>query len=166
MFLMMMLLMTSSISAQAPMEVMDSIRQEADPMYDRPGCTMWKSEHMVFLINDNNTIEWRLINPPQVFVSIRETYRGQRQNTVAIGLFAANDSLLAKADKWPAIVSDYGQVLAIGGEGTFIRPTGEKVKTSIAVAWNTLKDRKGSYVRVIADIYGDSPYEVKARLRQ
>lgn len=164
-FMMLMLTVCLSTNAQAQMEILDSVRQEPDPMYDRPGRTIWKSDHMMFIINDNNTMEWRLINPPHIFVSNKESLGGQRQNTVKIGLFAENDSLLAKTDKWKAIVSEHGQVLTVGANGTLIRPTGEKVKATIAHIFLTLKMRKGSYVRIVTDVYGDYYYEVKARLQ-
>lgn len=164
-FLMLTTVIAITVSAQAKMELLDSIRQEPDPMYDRPGRTIWKSDHMMFIINDNNTMEWRLINPPHIFVSNKESFGGQRQNTVKIGLFAENDSLLAKTDKWKAVVSEHGQVLTVAADGTLVRPTGEKIKATIAHIFLTLKMRKGSYVRIVTDVYGDYYYEVKARLQ-
>lgn len=167
-FLMLMLLTILTAGAQE-MELLDSIRQEADPMYkERGGRTMWVSEHMVFIVNDNNTIEWQLRNPPHIFISDRSKLTGQElgYSNARVGLFAENDSLLAIIDKWKAIPSEHGSVLKMAANATFDRPNGEKIKGTILNVWATLIKRKGSYVRVVTNVYGDYYHEVKARINR
>lgn len=150
------------------MEVLRQFRSEPDPMYGTAGKTVWASEHMRFVLNDNNTIELSIINPPHIFVEDRSSFTGQYKgySNVRIGLFTANDSLLAIAEKWKAIPSEHGTILRIAGNGTFNRPNGEKLKGSIAHIYGTLLKREGSYVRIVCSVYGDYYFEVKATMKK
>ena len=163
-----MILQQTGLVAQE-MELLDSIRQDPDPMYiERGGCTMWKSDHMVFIINDNSTIEWQLRNPPRIFINERSKLTGQElgHSYARVGLFDEKDSLLAIVDKWKAYPSGHGTILKMSADATFSRPNGETIKGTILHVWGTLLQRKNSYVRVVANIYGDYYFEVKAKLNR
>ncbi len=150
------------------MEVLQPYRSDADPMYSKIGKTIWASEHMRFIIGDNNTIQWDIINPPHIFIEDRNSFTGQYKgySNARIGLFAANVSLLAIAEKWKAVPSQHGTILSIAANGTFNRPNGEKLKGSIAHVFATLTKREGSYVRVVCNVYGDYYFEVKATMKK
>lgn len=149
------------------MEILDSIRQAPDPMYGNIGKTIYESEHMIFIVSDEGTLEWQLRNPPHIFISDHSKFTGQElgYSNARVGLFSENDSLLAMVDKWKAIPSEHGQILRMGANATFNRPNGEKLKGGSPHVFATLKQRKGSYVRVVANIYGDYWFEVKAKMR-
>ena len=149
------------------MEILDSIRYAPDPMYDNVGKTIYQSKHMVFILSDAGTLEWKLINPPHIFINSRSKLTGQNlgYSNVRVGLFAENDSLLAMVDKWKAITSEHGQILTLVATATFKRPNGEKMDGGSPTVFATLLKRKGSYVRVVAETYNDYLFEVKARLR-
>ena len=151
------------------MELLDSIRQNPDPMYkERGGMTIWTSEHMAFIIYDNDTMEWRIKNPPHIFISDRSKWTGQDlgYSYARVGLFAENDSLLGMVDKWKVVPSKHGTILNMTSSATFDRPNGEKLKGTMANVWVTLNQRKGSYVRVVTKVYGDYYFEVKATLNK
>lgn len=149
------------------MEILESVRIAPDPMYGNKGKTVLASEHMVFIVNDNNTIEWQLRNPPHIFISDRSKWNGDDlgYSNARVGLFAENDSLLAIVDKWRAFPSEHGTILKMSANATFDRPDGTKTKGTIMHVYGTLLQRKGSYVRVVCNVYGDYYYEVKAKMK-
>lgn len=149
------------------MEILESVRIAPDPMYGNKGKTVLASEHMVFIVNDNNTIEWQLRNPPHIFISDRSKWNGDYlgYSNARVGLFAENDSLLAMVDKWRAFPSEHGTILKMSANATFDRPDGTKTKGTIAHVYGTLLQRKGSYVRVVCNVYGDYYHEVKAKMK-
>lgn len=158
----------ASMTAMAQeMEILDSVRIAPDPMYGNKGKTVLASEHMVFIVNDNNTIEWQLRNPPHIFISDRSKWNGDDlgYSNARVGLFAENDSLLAMVDKWRAFPSEHGTILKMSANATFDRPDGTKTKGTIAHVYGTLLKRKGSYVRVVCNVYGDYYHEVKAKMK-
>lgn len=110
---------------------------------------------------------WQICNPPHIFVSDKWTTTGNNKGftTARVGLFAENDSLLAIVEKWKAIPSEHGTMLQMGADATFNRPNGQKMKGNITYVLGTLLKRKGSYVRVVAPVYGDYLFEVKATMR-
>lgn len=160
------LLLTMTAGAQE-MEILDSIRVEADVMYGTSGYTMWQSKHMRFSLSDKGTLEWEIINPPHIFIFDRFKLTGKSMgySNARVGLFAENDSLLAMVDKWKALPSEYGKILRLTADATFNRPNGEKMKGTILHVLGTLMQRKGSYVRVVTNVYGDHYFEVKARMK-
>lgn len=149
------------------MEILESVRIAPDPMYGNKGKTVLASEHMAFIVNDNNTIEWQLRNPPHIFISDRSKWNGDDlgYSNARVGLFAENDSLLAMVDKWRASPSEHGTILKVSANATFDRPDGTKTKGTIAHVYGTLLQRKGSYVRVVCNVYGDYYHEVKAKMK-
>lgn len=161
------LLLLSIAAGAQEMEILDSIRVEADVMYGTPGYTMWQSKHMRFSLSDKGTLEWEIINPPHIFIADRSKLTGKSlgYSNARVGLFAENDSLLAMVDKWKALPSEYGKILRLTADATFNRPNGEKMKGTILHVLGTLMQRKGSYVRVVTNVYGDHYFEVKARMK-
>lgn len=164
--ILMMCTVSMTVVAQE-MEILDFVRIEPDPMYGNKGKTVLASEHMVFIVNDNNTIEWQLRNPPHIFISDRSKWNGDDlgYSNARVGLFAENDSLLAMVDKWRAFPSEHGTILKMSANATFDRPDGTKTKGTIAHVYGTLLQRKGSYVRVVCNVYGDYYHEVKAKMK-
>lgn len=164
--ILMMCAVSMTVVAQE-MEILDFVRIEPDPMYGNKGKTVLASEHMVFIVNDNNTIEWQLRNPPHIFISDRSKWNGDDlgYSNARVGLFAENDSLLAMVDKWRAFPSEHGTILKMSANATFDRPDGTKTKGTIAHVYGTLLQRKGSYVRVVCNVYGDYYHEVKAKMK-
>ena len=160
------LLLTMTASAQE-MEILDSIRVDADVMYGTPSYNIWQSRHMRFSLSEKGGLEWEIINPPHIFISDRSKLTGQSlgYSNARVGLFAENDSLLAMVDKWKAVPSEHGQILRMAADATFNRPNGEKVKGNILHVFGTLMKRKGSYVRVVTNVYGDHYFEVKAKMK-
>lgn len=166
--LLILMMCAASMTAMAQeMEILDSVRIAPDPMYGNKGKTVLASEHMVFIVNDNNTIEWQLRNPPHIFISDRSKWNGDDlgYSNARVGLFAENDSLLAMVDKWRAFPSEHGTILKMSANATFDRPDGTKTKGTIAHVYGTLLKRKGSYVRVVCNVYGDYYHEVKAKMK-
>lgn len=166
--LLILMMCAASMTAVAQeMEILESVRIAPDPMYGNKGKTVLASEHMVFIVNDNNTIEWQLRNPPHIFISDRSKWNGDDlgYSNARVGLFAENDSLLAMVDKWRAFPSEHGTILKMSANATFDRPDGTKTKGTIAHVYGTLLQRKGSYVRVVCNVYGDYYHEVKAKMK-
>ena len=166
--LLILMMCAASMTAVAQeMEILESVRIAPDPMYGNKGKVVWTSEHMVFIVNDNNTIEWQLRNPPHIFISDRSKWNGDDlgYSNARVGLFAENDSLLAMVDKWRAFPSEHGTILKMSANATFDRPDGTKTKGTIAHVYGTLLKRKGSYVRVVCNVYGDYYHEVKAKMK-
>lgn len=166
--LLILMMCAASMTAVAQeMEILESVRIAPDPMYGNKGKTVLASEHMVFIVNDNNTIEWQLRNPPHIFISDRSKWNGDDlgYSNARVGLFAENDSLLAMVDKWRAFPSEHGTILKMSANATFDRPDGTKTKGTIAHVYGTLLKRKGSYVRVVCNVYGDYYHEVKAKMK-
>lgn len=166
-FLMLAVVLSSPPAKGQEMEILDSISIAPDPMYGNKGKTVWRSEHMEFILNEDNTLEWQLRNPPHIFISDRSKWNGDYlgYSNARVGLFADNDSLLAMVDKWRAFPSEHGTILKMSANATFDRPDGTKTKGTIAHVYGTLLKRKGSYVRVVCNVYGDYYYEVKAKMK-
>lgn len=148
------------------MEYLDSMHVSPDPLYHTHGATLWQSHQVVFRLTDQGQLTLTLRNPPHIYVGDYDIFGHYKPyQNARVALYAANDSLLMIADKWQAIPSDHGQRLALTAKATAQRPNGQKMKVEITHLLITLLRRPGSYMRIVANVYGDYYHEVRCTMR-
>lgn len=162
--LFLMMLLCGMMSQAQEMEYLDSVRIAPDPMYGNVGRTEWRSEHMQFIFFDDGTFEWHVVNPPRIFERGRIGREYTDINNVRVGIFTADDSLIVFSDKWKGIISEHGTVLKMAAKAK-VEYQGKTVNVESPRVFATLRARKGSYVRLVLNVYGDYYWEVKARMR-
>lgn len=147
-------------------EVLDSIRVEADPMLSIDvGRLELRSNHVVIEIHDNGIVKWYLQNPPHIFVEDKDAfghYKGYCD--IKVGLYKEDGTLLSMSKKWRAIPSEHGSFLQIVAKGTVENTRNERMDLTIVDWLFASKTQRGSYFRVVSPVYGDYLMDVKFRI--
>lgn len=160
------LMVSLAISAQG-IEILDSIRLEADPMVSRSvGRVELRTNHVVIEFSDDNTVKWSLQNPDHIFVGDKDWF-GDRKATcnVKVGLYAADGTLLSIADKWKGIPSEHGTIMNMAAKGEMHNiKTEQDLELTIADLIVASKLRPGAYIRVVTPVYGDYLMDIKFRV--
>ena len=154
------------INAQG-IEVLDSIRLEADPMVSRGvGRVELRTNHVIIELRDDKTVAWSLYNPEHIFVGDKDWF-GERKATcnVKVGLYAADGTLLSIGEKWVGIPSEHGSIMTMAAKGKIHNiKTNQDIELTIAELIFALKLRAGSYIRVVTPVYGDYLMDIKFRI--
>ena len=119
--------------ANAQIEVLDSIRVEADPMTSsKIGRVELRSKHVVIELYDNGTVKWWLRNPPHIFVGDRSVFYADRMPTckAKVAVYKADGTLLAIAEKWKGIPSEHGKIMDMFAKGKIVNHRKENYECS------------------------------------
>lgn len=161
----MMLMTVMGINAQ--IEILDSVRLEADPLLSRDyGKIELRSQHVVIEIHDNGIVKWWLKNPTHIFVGDRSSITGDRKVTckTRVGIYKADGQMLAMTDNWKGYPSEHGTVLNMYAKCKMKTYLGNVRDYTIFEWLLTTKRFKGAYVRVVTPVYGDYLMDIKFRI--
>ena len=149
---------TTTRLPSSQIEVLESVRLEADPMLSRNvGRTELRSKHVVIEIHDDGTIKWWLRNPPHIFVGDRWALTGDRMPTckAKVAVYKEDGTLLAMAEKWKGYPSEHGTIMNMYAKSKIINHRNEKLEPTIFDILVGTKQYHGSYIRVVTPVYGD-----------
>lgn len=156
---MIMLLVAVSLNAQ---DVLHFQREEADQLLGRVGNTTAFTDNVMIELSDEMKVRWWIINPPHIFVPDR--YDGS-VTTAIVGVYAADGTLLARAEKWRGMPSETGQALIMDAK---VKVESMKNKKKMAMTiYDILQNTKrhpGSYIRVVVPVYGGSLMDFSFKL--
>lgn len=155
-----------SLAVSAQVEVLDSIRIEADPLLGKAGRIELRTDNVVIEIYDNGIVKWYLKNPPHIFVGDRYAFTGERKPTckTKVGVYKANGEILAMTDNWKGYPSEHGTIMDMYAKCKMKTYTGNERDYTIFEWLLATKRFQGAYIRVIIPVYGDYLMDVKFRI--
>ena len=157
----------TSIVSSSDIEILDSVRLEADPLLSRNvGRMELRSKHVVIEIHDNGTVKWWLRNPPHIFVGDRWALTGDRKVTckTKVGIYKADGQMLAMTDDWKGYPTEHGTVMNMYAKCKMKTYLGNVRDYTILEWLLTTKQFEGAYIRVVSPVYGDYLMDVKFRI--
>ena len=161
-----MMLMTG-MAINAQVEILDSVRLEADLLLSRDvGRVELRSKHVVIEIHDNGVVKWWLKNTTHIFGGDRSSFTGNRKGTckTRVGIYKADGQILAMTDNWKGCPSEHGTVLNMYARCEMKTYLGNVRDYTIFEWLLTTKQFKGAYIRVISPVYGDYLMDIKFRI--